>query len=525
MSFLGTTNTDFLKLPKIQDELKSSLIDYSVTDFYSIRNRLAKYIRATYPNDFTNFNESDLGIMFLELVAYMGAVLSHKADMLANESFIRTVKTRSNLAKLLELIGVKMKGPTSSAGSAKVTFDTTATGTYSIKSENRIITVNSPLDTKPVTYTLYNSVGGVIKTIEDNGADIISFTKGSGTYLYNNLVLVEGALVVESGIFESTDVSKRIVLSRSPIIDGSVGVYINDGAGTATGTYRQIDKMFFASGSSDKAFSLETDDQYRGVIQLGDNIFGISPSKSATFKVFYRIGGGPRGNQDKEAINTKIKLTKDSVEVEATLENSTNITGGTVAESMVHAKEFAALEFRRQNRVVTLGDYISFVNSMKTTVGAIGRATAVTRKAFSSSNVIDVYVLEKANDHQLQRASTSLKNEILTALEEVKMLTDHVVICDGLIRTLDINITVKIDKENAQIKESIKLAVANKIMSYFNVDRFNYGQKFSVDDLSRFIFQTKGVRYATIDNIPRDIPVDFNEIIQLNNFTINMVEV
>ena len=55
-----------------------------------------------------------------------------------------------------------------------------------------------------------------------------------------------------------------------------------------------------------------------------------------------------------------------------------------------------------------------------------------------------------------------------------------------------------------------------------NVDNRTFGEDFSVAELNREIFEVEEVRYSTIDNLAQDLPLDFNEIIQLNNLTINV---
>ena len=122
MSFSGTADSDFMKLSQIPEVRKSDYINFAATDFDSIKDSLLQYINAVYPEDYNNFYSSELGIMLVELISYMGAVTSFKADALANECFIGTVKTRDNLRNLLELIGVSLKGPTSSSAKAKITW-------------------------------------------------------------------------------------------------------------------------------------------------------------------------------------------------------------------------------------------------------------------------------------------------------------------------------------------------------------------------------------------------------------------
>ena len=55
-----------------------------------------------------------------------------------------------------------------------------------------------------------------------------------------------------------------------------------------------------------------------------------------------------------------------------------------------------------------------------------------------------------------------------------------------------------------------------------SVDNRSFGETFSVADLNRTIFEVEEVRFSTLDNVKQDIPLDFNEIIQLNNLTINI---
>ena len=162
-----TAASDFEKLLPYGDgfERKEDLIDYAATDFLSLKNSLIKYLQAVYPLDYQNYSESDFGIMFSELVAYMGSVMSMKADMLANENYIATAQNRANVNKLLQLIGIKMKGPISSGAKASLTLDDRV-GTFDedeyveIDVSDRVFTVTSPEDGSPLTFILYKTKDG-----------------------------------------------------------------------------------------------------------------------------------------------------------------------------------------------------------------------------------------------------------------------------------------------------------------------------------------------------------------------------
>ncbi len=523
---MSIVTVNVVKFPDLPDDKKDTTIDYSVYDFYSHRARLIEYIKVAYPNDYSFFSESDLGMMFLELVSYMGAVISHKSDMLANESFLKTVKTRSNLSKLLELIGKKVKGQTSAIGSAKITFDTEVSvgtrNTY-IPSDRRSVSVTSDLDGGSVTYTLYelednNTVKNL--SVSDNNVNLDVYLPSGTSKVFSGLVLLEGTLVVDSGVFSTNDSSKVVSLSNNLVIEDSVGVFVKNIAVPAeTGEYKRVEKLFFASGGTDKVFSLELDDSDKASVVFGDNLFGINPSINAEYTIVYRVGGGERGNKAKEALNVPIIARSGASIYNGILENYSPIVGGLNVETMSHAKRYHGSDFARQNRVVTLNDYIVFANEYKTL-----KATASARKAFSSANIIDIFVLSKTSSLQLARANPNDKKGLLEELDKYKLITDQPVICDGLIRTLDLDITINIDKESSFKKDSIKLAVANNIEGFFSVDRFEFGKSFVIGDLNKIIYKTDGVRFSTINNIKEDVKVDFNEIIQLNNYKINVVE-
>ena len=102
------------------------------------------------------------------------------------------------------------------------------------------------------------------------------------------------------------------------------------------------------------------------------------------------------------------------------------------------------------------------------------------------------------------------------------MATDDIVIVDGLIRTLDLITTIRIDKEEKKNQEQIINKVRGEVLAFMDVDNMDFGKTLVIADLNRAIFEVPEVRFSTIDNVSENIHVDFNEIIQLNNLTINV---
>ena len=530
--FQGTVASDFMKSVAISDSQKIDLIDYTSSDFISLRAALINYIKAAYPLDYQNFSESDLGMMLIEVIAYMGAVMSLKADLLANENYIATATNRFNVQKLLELIGIRMRGPTSALASSKLTLDTSSNAPFlSIRPQSRVISLISPLDGAPISYTLYKVVAGQIDDVNDTGSIILyreEATNPSEAQVWENTILLEGALVVQTGSFGGLDVVKTIALEQGPVVDGSVEVFVTAPLGSgASGTYQQVESIYFASGATDNIFQVNLNSNFGGEVVFGDGIAATAPPPGAAYTLLYRVGGGSRGNVQESFINSVVTSYQGNLSnsgIQGVIENYTLATGGGDAETVGHAKKYGPLFFKSQDRLVTLEDYLAQGNKYLSNYSTVGKVTASVRKAYSSANIIDIYVLEKASPLQLQKASSSFKMGLLAHLNQKKMLTDELIVVDGLIRTVDLVVTVKCDKELEPQEEVIKTQTRNILLDYFNVDNREFGEDLSISDLMRFIFtNVEEVRYTTIDNFDKDVIVDFNEIIQLNNFVINVV--
>ncbi len=522
MNFSETISSDFMKLANIPVSKRPSQINFAATDFVSLRNSLIDYAKVVYPDDYKYFVESDLGMLFIELTAYMGAVMSMKADMLANENFLATAQQRSSIKKLLELIGVRMKGPLSSAADAKITFDTAVVNDGLTPAE-RTITVTSPEDGGNLTFTIYKVVNGLVDTMTSTGNITLRQVEsddGAGK-VYTNLAIQEGALVDERGEFAATEGVKTIKLSQGPVVEGSIGVFVTSPNPENTGAYTEVPNVYYASGSSDKIFEVIYDEQYNATVVFGDGSVGVSPEDTASFRVEYRVGGGTRGNLERDTINASV--TTAFLSTPGTITNTSKATGGANAETVEHAKKYAPLTFRRQDRLVTLEDYSVFANTFISNFGTVGKATAATRKAYASANVVDIYVLEKASDLQLQRATTNFKTQLLDGINKKKMATDDIAIVDGLIRTLDLAVSIKIDREEEENQTTIQNKVRDKIITYMSADNRDFGEDLNISELNRQIFEVDEVRFSSVDNLDQNVTIDFNEIVQLNNLSINVI--
>ena len=527
MVFDGTVKSDFLKFIPSELQNKERFINFAAADFASLRQNLIDYTKANFPLDYNNFNESDFGILLIELMAAIGHIQSHKSDYLANQNFLRTASERASVRKLMELIGIRMKGPIAAAANASLSFtsDGTNASALTLSPAQRAVSITSPEDGGALTYTLYkvNADGSI--NLTDNTDSLEWVFPVSGDPVITSAVLLEGALVVETGTFTGPESIKSIRLSQSPYVEKSAQVFI-DGNTTTNGVYLEEENIYFASGATDKVFQVVTNDNFAATLVFGDDSIGQSPAVGDRYTVTYRVGGGSRGNIENGFINSEITGTSrldggaSVTGVAVTVENTSQGTGGSEAESIAKVKRYAPLKFRSQDRCVTLQDYAAFANTFASNYGSTGKATAVVNQANATANSLQIFVLEKANDFQLIQATTEYKLQLQEALDAKKMITDDPVIVDGVIRTLDVNVNLSLDRKFKRDKAQIIARARDSIQNYFRVDNFEFNQDFNPQDLVRVILEEPQIRFAEVTNIDSTIEVDYNEIIQLNNFSV-----
>ena len=82
-------------------------VKYLNKDFNQFRKNLIEFTKQYFPNQYTDFNESSPGMIFLELAAYVGDVLSFYTDTNLKESILNQAQERGNIINLANMLGYK----------------------------------------------------------------------------------------------------------------------------------------------------------------------------------------------------------------------------------------------------------------------------------------------------------------------------------------------------------------------------------------------------------------------------------
>ena len=84
-------------------------ITYTNRDFNTFRDSLINYSQTYFPNTYNDFSNDSTGMLFIEMAAYVGDVLSFYLDNQIQETFIQYARQESNLFDLAYMLGSRPK--------------------------------------------------------------------------------------------------------------------------------------------------------------------------------------------------------------------------------------------------------------------------------------------------------------------------------------------------------------------------------------------------------------------------------
>lgn len=94
-------------------------IQYSNKTFVDLRQQLVDYAKNYFPDTYNDFSPTSPGMMFIEMAAYVGDILSFYQDIQLQETFLQYAQEPGNLYNLAYMMGYRPKSSTA----ATVTLD------------------------------------------------------------------------------------------------------------------------------------------------------------------------------------------------------------------------------------------------------------------------------------------------------------------------------------------------------------------------------------------------------------------
>ncbi len=574
---------------KVSNKTQDKDVKYLNKDFNSFKNQLIEFSEIYFPNNFNDFSEGNPGMMFLEMSAYVGDILSFYTDTQLKESFLSLAQEKENLYNMAYAMGYKPKVTAASNVNLDIFQQIPAklndNGTEHIPDFNYALKIdeNSIFNsTEGSNFYLENQVDFSISSSTTSEPEILYYDGDSNPsyYLIKRTVrAISGERKTQTFTigaaekFKTLELFDNSIISIESIIDSEGNIW-NEVPYLAQDTIfdkientgaidpelkqynqqtpyllklKKVPRRFisrfktnnqleiqFGAGVSDKA-----DEE---IIPNPDNIgLGIKDGRSkldiafdpsnflftktygqvpanTTLTITYIVGGGLESNvssntitQNKELITfSKPNLNSNLsnyVKSSITSNNPESATGGGSGDSIEDIRLNTIANFSSQQRTVTKDDYIIRTLSLPSEFGEISKAYITQDDQISPltteyNNIpnplaLNLYTLGYDKNKYLSTLNTATKTNLITYLEQYRMLTDAINIKDAFIInfSLDFEITTYKNYNNNEVI----LECISELKDYFNIDKWQINQPIIISEISNLIAGINGVQ--TVESI------------------------
>ena len=169
--------------------------------------------------------------------------------------------------------------------------------------------------------------------------------------------------------------------------------------------------------------------------------------------------------------------------------NEKPITGGELDITLREIKQRTIDHFATQNRAVTKADYTAMVYRMPPTFGAVKRCHILQDQDSLKRN-LNLYVISEDSDKNLVETNASIKSNLKTWLNRVKMINDTIDILDAKVVNLGVNFSVVIDPEKD--KHDV-LSSATETLNSIYSDKMNISEPFYITEIWQRLGKVEGV--------------------------------
>lgn len=453
-------------------------IDYTSRDFEAISQDLVRAIPFFAP-EWTDHNLSDFGIVLQRLLAMMGDCLHFYIDRGANEAFLPTAITRRSVIYLLRLINFTLNSAAPASVDVVFSLQNPLGGDLVIPKGTLLQTTADATD-KPVYF--------------ETTADAVI----PGGQLDVTVAAVEGQTKSENVGISRGLPRQRFTLSGTPIIDGTLEIWIDEGVGDQL--WQEIDSFAYA-GSDDKVFVTNRDENNLVTVFFGDNAQGKIPDQGAIIRSDYRVGGGANGNVPENTITAiNAVFTFNGAPVGVAMTNPNAASGGEEAMTIDEAKVAGPRSLLALNRAVTAQDFVALTEAYPGVAKAFV-VVGATPMDPSSGCCCLVRLTFAPTGGGLP--SSQLKADILAYFETRKMIGTCLEIVDPEYQPVDGAGTIYMASNFST--EQGALDVDQSITNFFALgsEFVGFGQSLYLSDFYRLLDSIPGVDHADLTELTR----------------------
>ena len=431
---------------------KNVTIKYTDKNFSNLRGQLVEYAKNYFPDTYNDFSPTSPGMMFVEMAAYVGDILSFYQDSQLQETLLQHAQDPGNLYSLAYMMGYKPKVTSASSVELQFSQRVAATGSNFTPNWNQALTLNNNavvsagdtdfiVDTK-VDFTFsssYDPTDVTIYSINNNQPAEYLLTKSATAK--SGTIDTQVEAVGASSKFLTIDIDDTDIIGIIDIVDsqgnkwvevpflGQDTVYvesINTGDNadkvpyllslqnapnrfvsrfTSTGKLQvqfgagmsSVDDENFLPnptniGSGTNTGVRRADHAYDPSNFLFSESYGNAPSNT-TLTIRYLKGGGINSNVEANTITglTSVSSTATDTTYQGTLSinNAESATGGKDGDTLEELRQNSLRSFTEQGRIVTKQDYAFRAMTLPTTLGSIAKSFVTTHDSIKTADFTD----------------------------------------------------------------------------------------------------------------------------------------
>ena len=423
------------------------MINYTKRDFNSIKDELINNI-PKYTQDWNDFSESDLGMIFIDFIAGVSSMLNYYIDKEVSELRIMEATEARNIYSNLELLGYKRPLKRCGVATAKVTANA-----------NKFFDSAYDFD---ITIPAFSS----FTSSKNKNNNKLHFTNPTEIFITKGIVDTEFTLVqgkYESRTYNTTSIqSYKLYLPSKDISDYFLRV-------TVDGTEWGIVENAFLETQGGTACSIHRD-AYDNIYLLFTYNYRNYLSTSSYIQVEYLTTEGnvkiAPNSVDKPMFTITNPEGKD-ITNELIFTNTTFFSGGYNDEDLNLAKAKAIASSRTPKFLCTLDDYENAIFSFP----GVLDVQCVDLSVKGTSNIkpyeIVAYILTE-DDYNM---STGFMEDLQIYLYNKKDITRSITLKDAIRKEISIDIEFTVLSENINL-----INLEHDILRF--LDPYYYGKCF-----------------------------------------------
>lgn len=461
-------------------------IDYTDKDYDSLRLALLRFAELRLP-EWTDRNPADIGMLMLDLFAYVGDTVLYYQDRMANELFLDTAVETASIVSHLGLIGYSLAPANPASADLDLTFDP---GLASV-----VIPTGAQFRTVGLEVAQSFEFIEPALTIQLDSDQVE--TAADGRLVYRRLPVRQGRTVPATVIGSAHDeANQSFALGTGPVLADTVVLEVDEGAGWVLWERRDAllhdvgpDGRLRMSNPDGRHYVVLYDGLGRARAQFGgDGRFGMRPPLGANnIRASYVEGGGAAGNVPPGMIREALTPIPQLHAVT----NPQSASGGTDVQDAAEAARIGPAAYRARQRAVTLEDY----EAMALLAGGVAKVHA----RAASWNRIDLHIGPAGP--ALAPLSETARRRLMAFLDERKMAGTSVRIVDAVGVPVDIEAEVYYDERYRPdaVRQAALGAIAG-ILSYVQAD---FGKPVYLGAIHDALLRVAGVRAASIHRFNR----------------------